>query len=279
MKLRVMPVRTRYWRPGTDYIKEITRKLEKRVGDGDIVSVSEKAVSTATGNIVDEAEINPGSFARFLAGFWTRRIWAGPLGRITKLRARTLDNLKKFPVKEGAAHKQLALREAGFLQALRHYSEGGIDASNLPYSYVSLPLREPMREASRIRDALERASGKKLTVMIVDGDATYTWRNLHLAPRRVETPGLIYFGGFLTLVLSRILGLRPRPTPIAVSGEPMNPDRALWLARDAHRASGRGAGRTVWGMSERLGTSLTGVTWEMLEGVDHHPLVILRFEG
>jgi len=29
-------------------------------------------------------------------------------------------------------------------------------------------------------------------------------------------------------------------------------------------------------MAERMGVGLTGVTWEMLEGVYHYPIVILR---
>jgi len=32
----------------------------------------------------------------------------------------------------------------------------------------------------------------------------------------------------------------------------------------------------VWDMARRFGTSLTGVTWEMLESVEHRPVVVLR---
>ena len=112
--------------------------------------------------------------------------------------------------------------------------------------------------------------------MIVDGDTTYSWRNLHLAPRRLPVPGLVHLGGFLTFVLGRMLGFRARSTPIALAGRDLNPDLALTLANVAHRVSGHGAGRTVWDMSESMGTSITGVTWEMLEGAEHAPIVILR---
>jgi len=276
LKLKAIRVRTKYWRPGTDHVKEIVQAVGDRVEDGDIVSVSEKAIATARGLLLDEAGIEPGKLAQFLAGTWTRRFWGGPLGRLTGLRGRTIERLQSFPIEEGSAHKQCVLRHVGLLQALRHYSEGGIDASNLPYALVSLPLDEPGVEAAKIRRALEAETGRRLSVMIVDGDATYSWRNLHLAPRRVEVPGFVHAGGFLVFVFGRVLGLKPRPTPVALSGEPLNPDRALWLAKVAHRVSGPGAGRTVWGMSERLGTGLTGVTWEMLEAFEHAPIVILR---
>lgn len=276
MKFKVIRVRTRYWRPGTDYLKEIVEAVKDSVRDGDIITVSEKAISTALGLLIDESKIRAGRIARLLSGFWMRRIWGGPLGRLTRLREKTLIRLREYPIEEGAAHKQLAIRYVGLLQALRHYSEGGIDASNLPYSLVSLPLKRPLGEAERIRRALESSIGLKLSVMIVDGDTTYSWRNLHLAPRRVEIPGLIHIGGFLTFLIGRALRFKARATPLALSGEGLNPDLALELAEVAHRVRGYGAGRTVWDMCERFGVDPSQVTWEMLEGVKHSPIVILR---
>jgi len=277
LRLKVRKIKTGYWKPGTNAINEITSALSNGLDDGDIVVVSEKALATAQGLVIDESEIEPGSMARLIAKYWERKVWGGPLGRITKLKQRTLENLRNYPIMEGAAHKQLALRRMGLLQALRHYSEGGIDASNLPYSLVSLPLPNPRETASLIMETLQEVNGRDVTVMIVDGDATFSWRNLHLAPRRVNFPGLIHAGGFLIFVVGRCLGLRARPTPIAYAGEVINPDRALWLAAAAHRARGSGAGGTVWGMSRRFGTKLNGVSLDMLEEVEHVPVVVLRF--
>jgi F420-0:gamma-glutamyl ligase-like protein len=277
LRLKVRKIKTGYWKPGTNAINEITSALSNGLDDGDIVVISEKALATAQGLVIDESEIEPGSMARLIAKYWERKVWGGPLGRITKLKQRTLENLRNYPIMEGAAHKQLALRKMGLLQALRHYSEGGIDASNLPYSLVSLPLPNPRETASLIRETLQEVNGRDVTVMIVDGDATFSWRNLHLAPRRVNFPGLIHAGGFLTFVIGRCLGLRSRPTSIAYAGELINPDRALWLAAAAHRARGSGAGGTVWGMSRRFGTKLNGVSLDMLEEVEHVPVVVLRF--
>jgi F420-0:gamma-glutamyl ligase-like protein len=112
--------------------------------------------------------------------------------------------------------------------------------------------------------------------MIGDGDTTYSWRNMHLAPRKVSTPGLIHFGGFLTFVIGRVLELKERQTPITISGKNINPDRLLWLAQLFHKLSGRGAGRTVWSMAENMETDLTGITYEMLESVPHFPITIIR---
>ncbi|MFH0850259.1 MAG: coenzyme F420-0:L-glutamate ligase [Candidatus Bathyarchaeota archaeon] len=279
MKVKAVSVRTRYWRPGTDYASEIVEKVGELVENGDIIIVSEKALSTASGFLVDEAKVKPGYIAKLLAGPWTRRLWGGPLGTITGLKQQTLLNLRNYPAEEGAAHKQVALWTVGLLQSMRHYSEGGIDASNLPYSYVSLPLRDAAKVVSKIREAVRERTGKLVTVMIVDGDTTYSWRNLHIAPRRVELPGLVHIGGFLTFIIGKTLRLQARQTPIAASGDRLNPDRALWLARLHHRLCGRGAGRTVWSMSREMETSLTGVTWQMMDSVRHYPVTVVRFTG
>ena len=276
MKIRIKPIRTSYWRPGTDYGREIVEAAKPYLRDGDILAVSEKAVSTAQGNLVDESHIQPGLVARFLAGAWTRGFWGGPLSRLTKLKDKTRENLRDYPAAEGAAHKQTAIWYAGLAQSLRHYSEGGIDASNLPYSYVCLPLRRPTETATEIVKRVKEETGKDVTVILVDGDTTYTWRNIHMAPRRVATRGLVDLGGFLSFVIGRSLDLRARQTPVAVAGSRLNPDRALWFASLYHRHSGRGAGRTVWGMAESMGTGFTGVTWEMMDMVHHHPVAIIR---
>ena len=274
MRLKAIRIKTKYWRPGTDYVRAVAEAVEGFLQPGDIVTVSEKAISTAMGHIVDESSLSSGTIARFLASFWTRRMWSGPLGKLTRLRDSTRDRLRNFPPVEGAVHKQVCLRYVGLLQSLRHYSEGGIDASNLPYSYVSLPVIEPEREAARLHTGLSNPS--EVSVMIVDGDSTFSWRNLHLAPRRVPIRGLIHFGGFFTFLIGRMLGFRSRSTPIAQAGEPIDPDWVLTLANIAHRVRRHGAGRTVWDMAENLGVGLTGVTWTMLDGVDHYPIVIIR---
>lgn len=70
--------------------------------------------------------------------------------------------------------------------------------------------------------------------------------------------------------------MEKRATPIAVSGSGMSVEEALQVAETANRARGFGAGRNVWDMADKLNVSLTGVTWDMLEKIEHTPIVILR---
>ena len=113
--------------------------------------VSEKAISTAKGNVADENQIVAGASAKFLAGFWMCTVWGYGLGVVCHFGQRLLARLRHYPAESGSKHKQFALEYAGFGQALMFGSEGGIDGSNLPYSLVSLPLKDPKAAAEEIR--------------------------------------------------------------------------------------------------------------------------------
>jgi F420-0:gamma-glutamyl ligase-like protein len=278
LKLKIRKIKTRYWRPGTAVMEEILFNINGKISDGAYLVISEKALATAYGLVVDESKIQPGIVANAMAKIWMRRIWGGPLGRITGLKPKTITNLRNYPVDYGARHKQLALRKVGILQALRHYSEGGIDASNLPYSFVSLPLIEPENIAHNIREEILRRMGLTVNIIIADGDSTFSWRNLHITPRGVQTPGFIHFGGFFSYLLGRLFNLRERPTPVAYVGEPLNPDRMLWFTKIAHKTAEPGGGRTAWGMSTRFSTGLTDVSYDMLDSVEHTPIIIIRLD-
>jgi len=246
------------------------------VKSGDFVTVSEKALSTALGNLVDEDTVQAGLVARFLAKYWMRIVWGLFLGRLCHLRRKTLHHVRWYPLKEGSAHKEVALRHAGFLQALMFGSEGGIDASNLPYSYVSLPLKNAQKIAQKIREFIESELEKEVVVMITDTDKTYSLGGFHFTHRSNSVEGIHNLGGFLAYVVGRFFRLKRRSTPIAVSGSETGLEEALEIAEAANRARGFGAGRTVWEMAEAFKVPITQVTWNMLSRVEHKPIVIVR---
>jgi F420-0:gamma-glutamyl ligase-like protein len=176
----------------------------------------------------------------------------------------------------GSRHKQVALQYAGFLQALMFGSEGGVDGSNLAYSYVSLPLNDAVSIAEEIRKQIWLQLGKKVSVMIVDTDKTFSFKNFHFTHRPKPIKGIHSFGGFIAYVVGRMLKLRKRATPIAVVGCRISVEKALEIAEIANRLRGFGAGRTVWDMAEKFNVELNEVSWEMLETVKHKPIVIVR---
>jgi len=155
-------------------------------------------------------------------------------------------------------------------------SEGGIDASNLPYFYVSLPLRNAQQTAERIRERIKSELGKNVVVMIVDTDKTYSLRGFHFTPRPNPIKGIHSRGGFLAYIFGRFFKMKRRATPTAVAGSKILVEEALEIADIANKARRFGAGRTVWDMAQTFKVSLGGVTWDMLEKVEHRPVVIIK---
>lgn len=276
IKYKVLSIKTKYWRPGQDYIKQIIQAIDGTVANNDIIVLSEKAISTATNNIVDENQTAPTLTAKLAATIWMRTVWGYMLGPACHLKPRLLKQIREYPAIEGSRHKQVALQQAGLLQTLMFGSEGAIDGSNLPYSYVSLPLKNSREIAENIRKEILSRSGKRVSVMIVDTDKTYSLRNFHFTPRPTPIRGIQSGGGFVTYVAGRVLRLRKRATPLAVAGRNLDAEQSLRIAEIANRSRGFGTGRTVWEMAEKFKVALTDVSWEMLDGAKHKPIVLVR---
>ncbi len=274
-RYRALAVRSRYWRPGTDYRNVITGIIGRLAQNGDIIVISEKAIAMALGRIYDESRVSPFWPARFLAAFWVPKVWGyllGPLSRMSKI---NIERLREYPREEGARHKQVALNYAGVLQALKHGSEGGIDVSNLPYAYACLPLLEAAEIAKEVKRHIRKTLSIDVDVMIVDSDKTYSFHNFHMAPRPSFIRG-IHCLGIVAFVLGRFLRLRPRSTPLALTPSRMNVDEALRVAAVSNKIRGSGAGKTIWDVAQRFNVGVSGVSWEMLDGVPHYPIVIVR---
>jgi len=275
-KYKVLAITTKYWRTGENYLEEIVKSIKGKIADGDFIVVSEKAISTASSNIVDEKRVRAGISAKLIAKYWMRIVWGYFLGPLCHFRDKLLQRLREYPIKMGSRHKQIALQNADLLQALMFGSEGGIDGSNLAYSYVSLPLKNANKIALKIRKQIWSKLQKKVFVIIADTDKTYSFRNFHFTPRPKPIKDIHYLGGFIVYVVGRIFKLKRRATPIAMAGCQMPTEEVLEIVEIANRARGFGAGRTVWDMAEKFNVELSEVSWEMLETVKHKPIVIVR---
>ena len=273
---KCLAIKTTYWRPHTNYTKKIIENIKGKIKNGDIVTISEKAVSTASGNIIDESKVNPTLLSHLIAKYWMRYSWGYPISIVCHLRKNTIKRLRFYPINEGATHKQVTLEHAGLWQTLMHGSEGAIDGSNLPYSYVSLPLKNAQHIAQRIQEQIANELHKNVAVMILDTDKTYSFRNFHFTPRPNPINGIHAANGLPAYLTGRFLKLKQRATPIALVGNEIGVEEALVIADLANRARGFGAGRNVWDMAETFNVAITDVTWDMLDRVEHKPIVILR---
>jgi F420-0:gamma-glutamyl ligase-like protein len=275
-KYYALPLTTKYWKPSEKYVNIILEAIEKKVADGDFVVISEKALSTALGRIIDESGIHPSFNAKMISRLWMRVIWGRSLSVLCRFGPNLSRRLREYPFEAGSRHKQVALQQAGLLQALMWGSEGGVDGSNLPFSYVSLPLDNAYEVADEIRRQIQLKLKKKVFVIIVDTDKTYAFRNFYFTPRPKPMRGIHSFGGVMAYVVGRVFRFRRRPTPLAVAGDGVGAREALVVANVADRMRGVGSGATVWDMAACFGVSVTGISWEMLSGVRHKPLVLVR---
>jgi F420-0:gamma-glutamyl ligase-like protein len=271
----VKPIRTKYWRPGDDFLKIIANSVSGSCQDGDFVVISEKAISVAMGRVIDESKVEPSLLAKALARVWMRLAWGYCLGPLCHLSNKIVRRLKRYPIPEGEAHKEIALRYAGVGQSLLHYSEGGIDVTNLPYALAALPLCNADEIGVTVLQRLREECEKDVIVMITDTDKTYSVGGAHVTPRPSPIRGIASLG-LLALIFGRAFRWSARATPLAVCGRSVSVDDALAVADVADRARGFGAGRTVWDMARRFHVAFDEVTWEMLDQVEHYPVVLVR---
>jgi len=277
-KYKTLSITTEFWRPKEDYLSHIVKAVTNKVVDNDFVVVSEKAISTALGNIVDEDKTVASNNAKFLAKFWMRIIWGYPLGILCHFGQHLLKRLRQYPSELGSKHKQVTLEHAGFVQSLMFGSEGAIDGSNLPYSLVSLPLKNVQDLAEQIQKEIWHCLGKLVCVMIVDTDKTYRFGNFCFTPRPGSFEGIHSFSQFalLAYVVGKFLRLRESSTPLTVVGQQLGVLEALKIANIADKTRGAGSGATVWDMASRFHVQVNSVTWDMLDQIKHKPIVIVR---
>jgi F420-0:gamma-glutamyl ligase-like protein len=275
-KYYALAITTSYWKPSDIYTDRIIDALEGKIENNDFVVVSEKAISTATGNIIGENTVKPSLNAKVMARFWMRIAWGYCLGILCHFGQRLLRRLREYPLESGSRHKQVALQHAGFLQTLMFGSEGGIDGSNLPYSYVSLPLNGAAELAQEIQSQIRLKLRKDVCVIIADTDKTYKFRNFFFTPRPKPMKGIHSFGGFTTYIIGRMLKLKKSSTPLSAAGCNLQASEALTVTNIADKARGPGSGGTVWDMAARFQVEVNGVSWDMLAKIRHKPLVIVR---
>jgi F420-0:gamma-glutamyl ligase-like protein len=205
-----------------------------------------------------------------------RLVWGYPLGLLSHFGQRLLRRLRRYPLESGSRHKQVALQYAGFWQSLMFGSEGGIDDSNLPYSYVSLPLENADELAKEIQKEIHSKLKKSVCVIIADTDKTYRFRNFFFTPRPKPLRGIKSFGGTVTYVVGRVFNFKKSSTPLAVAGCKLSASQALTITNIADKARGPGSGATVWDMAARFKVEINSVNWEMLSKIRHKPMVIVR---
>jgi coenzyme F420-0:L-glutamate ligase / coenzyme F420-1:gamma-L-glutamate ligase len=142
-------------REGEDLGKMLLASIEQHgIGllDGDILVVKQKVVSKAEGQLVRLDAVHPGDKAKALAKS------EGKDPRLVELILQEATRIVR--VGHGVI---ITETRHGFVCA-----NSGVDQSNVGRGLVALLPRDPDRSAKNLRRELERASGKRLAVVISD---------------------------------------------------------------------------------------------------------------
>jgi coenzyme F420-0:L-glutamate ligase/coenzyme F420-1:gamma-L-glutamate ligase len=165
-EVRIVPIEgIKRIQPGDDLGALIVRAMEDKrfeLQDGDIVVVTQKVVSKSEGRLVRLADVKPTNRAFVLATELERD------PRVVELVLRE----SRRVVRKGHGVLITETRH-GFVCA-----NSGIDVSNVENGYAALLPLDPDTSAARIREHLERATSKKLAVVVTDTFGR-PWREGH----------------------------------------------------------------------------------------------------
>jgi len=269
-----LPVYTEYIKPGEAYDSIIESALEFLEED-DFLVISETPLAISQGRLIDEAEFKPSFSAYVLAEVWSKCLWGYIFGPLFGIKKRTIKNLRKLPP-EARSHKEVILQLYGWKHALKPASEAGVDLSNAPGTCVSLLPNDPQGVSEEIDIKIRNISGKMVTVMIIDTDATYQvgktkFTSLPTSIDQIKNNMGIF--GYLFGRMGKILG----PTPLGVS-KPNNFDDIMQIANMAeeYQKNHENSMETVYDMQKLSDGNLNNITVEMLNSINHMPAVIVR---
>ena len=142
-------------RPGDDLSELICAAVTRQglgLEDGDVLIVTQKAVSKAEGRIVDLEKVTPSAFAIELATTWEK----------------------------DARHVEVVLKESKRIVRMDHgviicetrhgfvCANAGVDASNVPGGQLTLLPLDPDASAEGIRKGLGARTGRRVAIIISD---------------------------------------------------------------------------------------------------------------
>lgn len=165
-RIEVIPIRVPLITKGTDVARRIAdsaKALRVVIEDEDIIAVADKVLAVSSGRVADFSKIKPSPKAKKLA--------------------------KKYDLEPEFVELVLGEAEVIFggvsraLLTLKHgvfIANSGIDHKNLPKNQASLWPKDPNMTAKDLRESLQRLTGRRLGVVLVDS---------HVAPLRMGTIG------------------------------------------------------------------------------------------
>ncbi|NPA69599.1 MAG: hypothetical protein GXO26_02220 [Crenarchaeota archaeon] len=279
MRVKIRRISTRYWLPiGPERtLLKLRKILRSNVNNRTIVILSEKALLISCGYIYDEGLINVNKFSKFMVRLY-RDIWCKIFRRL--LKDFVYDSICNVRVDDIVRHALFCSRtcKGHILSLLKPVSTCGVDASGLPYYYVT----NPGVDYRNIIDELYKRLRVR-SIIVADSDTSLIIKKLNIV--LTSRPVFLNFCinlGVITYILSR---LRSRlfikcPTMTYSVGDPtLCSYRGFLLLKKVERYRRACYGRSVTEMMRfLLSSDYTSVTWTQLSlSRPHYPIILVDF--
>ncbi|XRO75367.1 coenzyme F420-0:L-glutamate ligase [Methanocaldococcus sp. 28A] len=283
--MRAYPIRTKYIKKGENFIPIVIEALKNsgiKLEDGDFVVLSEKMVSTAEGNFVDESKFKSGVLAYFCY-YWSKYLWGYVLGKLFKIKEDKIKNLRNMPKEETLRHKQTIIETVGLRYALKPYAEGGIDLTNVPGTYACPLPKNPKKWAEILYKEIKKELGVDIVVMVADTDATYKVLNFYVTALPYAIDGIISGIGVFGFILGRLadvlkIGGFAGCTPLAIAGNEIYKKytigqlvRIAFICDRVHKTI-----KNINEVLEKYNSYI--ITEEILEKLEHTPVVVVKMK-
>jgi len=169
-------------KPGVDIVDLLLKKLKEEnfeLRDGDVIVITSKILSIMMNRIYELKSIKPSFIARFLSKFIKEdpRVLELILNEgdiLLAIPVKKLDMLphpfRKYAVNEKARKNAIKQHPYLFLVKVNYLllSDAGLDFSNAPPGFCTLPPRNPDKIARMIMENIRKRVGKKVSVVIAD---------------------------------------------------------------------------------------------------------------
>ncbi|MDR3062519.1 MAG: coenzyme F420-0:L-glutamate ligase [Methanobrevibacter sp.] len=299
----IIPIETGYIAHNEDLNQIILPAIELSKNN-DYLVIAETPIAVSQGRLLDETDFKPSLMAKFLGLVWSKYLWGYFFGPILRIKKRTIKNLRHLPY-EVVYHKELVLKTYGLKHALKPASEAGIDLSNAPGTYVSLLPKNPQKVAKNISQFIFDKTGRNVSVLIVDTDATYRrGKNKYFTGLPIAIEGIKSNMGFWGYVLGQIYK-NVGSTPLG-SSHKISVEEALKIANisENYQKSLENNMETIYQMKKNLSREnnqnkinnennnrenskknmkdsrrnddFSNITVEMLNSIVHTPAVLIR---
>jgi len=158
--MNIIPIKTPLLKNGSDLVEILMQNADFE--DGDILSVSSKAVATVEGAAIDLNKVQVSEDGKK---------WSDKCGKTPQFRQAVLNEVERLngKVLGDCPHAMLTqLKPDGFEDGIILAPNAGLDQSNIEDGYAIGWPQDPVESVQKLRKEVQAITGKKIAVILTD---------------------------------------------------------------------------------------------------------------